>query len=337
VTITVQNIPDEVLEILMVATLCLLGTGAGVATLTERFGRIPVPHAAADTAALLARLVELGLVVVSGSANGEPRYMLTTLGRQYVDTLPGDGHTVSAGLQDLEHLRTDFMSTIAHELRTPLTAVRTSIDLLRDPSITPDPDIQTRLLDNIARSAELMQGLVNDLLDLTRFRAGQIQLDAQRFDARALTVDAAVAITSLVESRGQMLQVSTPAEPVWITADRRRLERVLLNLLSNAQKFSPDGAPIGLTLVVGEREISWVVTDHGPGISPEDQRYLFERFFTGKATLTVREAGAGLGLPIALTIVQEHGGTITVDSAVERGSTFTVTIPRYTTHEADDE
>jgi signal transduction histidine kinase len=333
---TTHNIPDEDLEILMVATLCLLGTGAGTAQLTERFGRMRLPRETDDITPLLARLAALGLVVVSGTAYGEPRYMLTTLGRQYVDTLPGGSHTMAAGLEDLEHLRTDFMSTIAHELRTPLTAVRTSIELLRDPSITPDPSIQTRLLDNIARSAELMQGLVNDLLDLTRFRAGQIRLDPQRFEARALTSDAGAAITALMESRGQILQITTPADPVWVYADRRRLEQVLLNLLSNAQKFSLDGGQICLSLEAGEEEIAWVVTDHGPGIDPKDQQHLFERFFTGKGT-TRKKAGAGLGLPIALTIVQEHGGTITVDSALNRGSVFTVSIPRYAAFEADEE
>jgi signal transduction histidine kinase len=335
---TTHDISNEDLEILAVAALRLLGSGAGAVELAERFSGVHIPREPADAAALLAHLAKLGLVIVAATRHGESRYVLTTLGQQYADTLPGGSRALSAGLEELEYLRTDFMSTIAHELRTPLTALQTSISLLRDPSVAPGPAMRARLLENVARSAGLMERLVTDLLDLTRFRAGQIQLQPQRFDARSLTRDAGSAITPLMEDHGQVLEVTVPAAPVWVYADRRRLEQVLLNLLSNSQKFSPDGAPISLSLQADEEGgVAWTVTDHGPGIEPEDQRRLFERFFIGKGDTVGRKAGAGLGLPIALTIAQEHGGTITVDSVVGRGSRFTLFLPRYPEVEVDSE
>ncbi|HET7055656.1 MAG TPA: ATP-binding protein, partial [Thermomicrobiales bacterium] len=159
----------------------------------------------------------------------------------------------------------------------------------------------------------------------------------QRFDARALTRDVHSSIASLMEARDQVLKLTVPADPVWIYADRGRLEQVLLNLLSNATKFSPDGASILLALRADAEGTTWSVTDNGRGIGPEDQVHLFERFFTREAGEVGRNPGAGLGLPIALAIAQAHGGTIVVDSAVGRGSTFTVAIPRRLTLEADEE
>jgi signal transduction histidine kinase len=332
-----EAVADDDFEILAVAALRLLGSGGGAADLAERFSRLRIPRDSADAANLLAYLARQGLVRVSATLQGEPRYVPTSLGRQYADTLPGGSHQLSEALKELEQLRTDFMSTIAHELRTPLTAVRTCVGLLLDYPVAPDPAIRTRLLENAARSADQMQRLVTDLLDLTRFRSGHIRLQPRRFDACALARDAGSAIAPLTETRDQALAFSMPDDPVWIYADRRRLEQVLLNLLSNAQKFSPDGALIRLTLQADDERVAWSVTDVGPGISSEDQSHLFERFFTREPDATGRKAGAGLGLPIALAIAQAHGGTIAVDSVVGSGSTFTLSIPRYTDVEADDE
>lgn len=333
---TTHDVPNDDLEILAVAGLRLLGSGGGPAELAARFSRVHVPHEPADAAALLAHLARMGLVRVAATPHDEPTYVPTILGRQFADALPGSGRSMSAGLEELEQLRTEFMSAITHELRTPLTAVRTSIGLLLDPSVTPDPAVRTQLLENVARSAGRMQQLVTDLLDLTRFRAGQMRLQPQRFDARSLTRDAHAAIVSLTETRSQVLELTVPADPIWVYADRSRLEQVLFNLISNATKFSPDGTQIFLSLQADAERTTWSVADNGPGIGPEDQVHLFERFFTREAAEVGRNAGAGLGLPIALAIIQAHGGTIEVESAVGRGSTFTVSIPRYLMVEADE-
>lgn len=332
-----EAVSGDDFDILAVAALRLLGNGGGAAELAERFSRLRIPRKPADTANLLAYLARQGLVRVAATPHGEPQYVLTLLGEQYADTLVSGDHPISARLEELEQLRSDFISTIAHELRTPLTAVRTCVSLLLEYPVAPDPAIRTSLLENAARGADRMQRLVTDLLDLTRFRSGNIRLQPRRFDACALARDAGSAIAPLIETRDQVLAFSMPDDPVWVYADRRRLEQVLLNLLSNAQKFSPDGALIRLTLHADDARATWLVTDVGPGISPEDQTHLFERFYTREPDSDGRKAGSGLGLPIALAIAQAHGGTIAVDSAVGRGSTFTLSIPRYTDVEADEE
>jgi signal transduction histidine kinase len=230
-------------------------------------------------------------------------------------------------LTELERLRTDLLATIAHELRTPLTAVRTCVGLLRDPTVQPDPEAQARLLKTIEQSAERMQRLVADVLDLSRFRSGGIRLQLRRFDACALARDAAAAMTPLLQARGQRLVLTLPRSPTWVYGDHRQLERALLNLLSNAQKFSADGAEVRLAVAAQGDDIAWSVADDGPGIAAVDRARLFERFFTVATDASGDGAGTGLGLPIARAIALAHGGAIEVESTVGRGSTFTLRVP----------
>jgi signal transduction histidine kinase len=191
--------------------------------------------------------------------------------------------------------------------------------------VNPDAADRERMLDTIARSAERMQRLVTDVLDLTRLRAGSLRLQARRFDGVTLARDAGAAVASLVRARGQHLDLKLPGTPIWVYGDRRRLEQVLVNLLSNANKFSPDGALIGLAVAEDGDDVLWTVADRGRGIAPEDRVRLFERFFT--VASDSGGSGAGLGLPIALAIAQAHGGTVDVESEPGRGSTFVLRVP----------
>jgi signal transduction histidine kinase len=275
----------------------------------------------------LARLAALGLARVVSIEHGEARYILTPLGQQYREAGLLGSPDLAARLQELERLRTDLLSTIGHELRTPLTAVRTCVGLLLDPTRPPDPPTRQQLLETIARSAERMHRVLADLLDLARFRSGRIQLQQRRFDARELARDTAAAVMPLLQARGQTLSLVLPPAPVWVYGDHRRLEQVVLNLLSNAHKFSPAGSSVRLE--VGERndDVVWSVTDEGPGIALEDQQRLFERFFTTASRSTGSAGGTGLGLPIALVIAQAHGGTIEVTTAPGHGSCFSLRVP----------
>jgi signal transduction histidine kinase len=315
--------PD--LQPLDTTALMLLGDGATPEQLAERFSSVESARRPDGAAAMLARLAGLGLVRVAAVEGGQARYVLTVLGRQYANGALGGQAAVEAQLLALERLRTDLLSTIAHELRTPLTAVRTAVGLLRDPGVKPDAAERERMLDTIARSAERMQRLVTDVLDLTRLRAGSLRLQARRFDAVTLARDAGAAVASLLQARRQQLDLHLPDAPTWVYGDRRRLEQVLVNLLSNAHKFSPDGASIGLTVATIGDDVLWTVADRGCGIAPEDRDRLFERFFT--VASDSGGSGAGLGLPIALAIAQAHGGTIDVESEPGRGSTFVVRVP----------
>jgi signal transduction histidine kinase len=275
---------------------------------------------------VLVHLSELGLV--RGKSNKhEHELVVTTLGRHYVESVKR-GKDLGERLEEVERLRTEFLSTVAHELRTPLTAVRTSVGLLMDPTIHADPETHQTLLENISNSADRMQHLVNDLLDLARFRSGSIYLQIQRFDAREPARAGMDAVKILMREKSQRLDAIFPKRKIWVMGDRWRVEQALINLLSNASKFSPEGSTIRLTARSAGKNVEWSVSDEGPGIAPEDMGRLFERFFTRRRDISGSSSGAGLGLPIALAVAQSHGGTIAVESQESEGSTFTLRIPK---------
>jgi signal transduction histidine kinase len=276
---------------------------------------------------LLASLAQLGLVRMARGGGHGRRFVPTSIGqRRLQDCLLG-GRTEAARLAELETLRTDLLSTIAHELRTPLTALRTSVSLLQDTQHEPDADQRRTLLDTIERNAARMQRLVGDILELARFRSGTVELQLRRFDACQLAAAASASILPLVEAAGQRLALETRSTRIWVYGDHRRLEQALINLLSNAQKFSPAGAGLELRVERQGDEVHWSVADEGPGIEPADRSRLFERFFVGRDDRSGRSSGVGLGLPTTLAIAQAHGGRVEVHSRPGEGSTFVLVVP----------
>ena len=276
---------------------------------------------------LLARLEALGLARVAGYAGTEARYVATSLGQRAAAALVTADPEVRLGLEELERLRGDLLATVGHELRTPLTAIRTSAGLLLDPGLDPTASQRQQLLGTIGRSADRMQHLLTELLDFARLRAGAIEMARDAFDARALAREVAISVEPMAAAREQLVRLELPDKPLPIVGDRRRLEQALLNLVSNAQKFSPSGRDVTIAVRADAdpSRVRWIVSDEGPGIAPEDQVRLFERFFVGSADRS--GGGAGIGLPTALAIAQAHGGTIEVDSEVGRGSTFHLVVP----------
>src|SRR4051794_21003164 len=250
--------------------------------LVARFAGVGAAIDDATAERLLDELTGLGLArAVRGPATGG-HYYPTPLGERLADVSFAARPEQVDLLAEIEQMRTDLLSTIAHELRTPLTAVRTSIGLLRDPSVEPDVDQRGALLETIDRNTTRMQRDVGDILDLARFRARRVQLQLRRFDAVELAHSAIASVGLLAESRGQRLGLDAPPHPVWVFGDYRRLEQALVNLLSNAEKYSPEGAPIAVTVRDSDDQVSWTVTDVGPGITPADRARLFERFFVSR-------------------------------------------------------
>jgi two-component system sensor histidine kinase ResE len=257
-----------------------------------------------------------------------PDYALTPAGRRATLALAGESVAVAADHEArIERLRTDLLSTVSHELRTPLTLIRTSIGLLLDSQ--PDEEMRLRLLHNIKQSTDRMSALVTDLLDLVRLRHERAELPMRRIDVGVLVTDVATMMRPLIEDRQQTLEVP-PLRP-WprLQGDPRRLERLVLNLVSNASKFSPPGARIRIEVVAAREEVTIGVADTGPGIPPEVLPHLFEQFYTARTSSSSHNIGVGLGLPIAKSIAEAHGGRIDVESEVGVGSTFRVTLPRH--------
>jgi signal transduction histidine kinase len=281
---------------------------------------------AARAGDLLARLEALGLARVAGYQGTDARYVATSLGQRAAAALVTGDPDVRLGLEELERLRSDLLATVGHELRTPLTAIRTSAGLLLDPGLDPTPSQRRQLLGTIGRSADRMQQLLSELLDLARLRGGAIEMARDAFDARALARDVAVSVEPMAAAREQLVRLELPDDPLPMVGDRRRLEQALLNLVANAQKFSPSGRDVTIGVSDDGHRVRWTVTDEGPGIAVDDQARLFERFFVGSSDRSGR-GGAGIGLPTALAIAQAHGGTIEVDSELGRGSAFHLVVP----------
>ena len=314
---------DDLLVVPVVALLVEPMTAAELTTALEAEGLQVAPG---RTDAVLERAASLGLARVAAYEGTEARYVATSLGQRSTASLLGDPE-LRVGLEEVERLRTELLATVGHELRTPLTAIRTSVGLLLDPGLEPSEDQRLQLLGTIGRSADRMQRLLAELLDLARLRSGAVEMERGPFDARELVHDVVAAIEPMAAARHQELRTILPDVAIRVIGDRRRLEQALVNIAANGQKYSPSGAPLVLRLARDGEFVRWSVIDRGPGITVEEQARLFERFFVGTSDRHVAGSGAGIGLPTALAIAQAHGGTIEVESEPGRGSAFHLVVP----------
>jgi signal transduction histidine kinase len=233
----------------------------------------------------------------------------------------------NARLQELDRLKDEFVSNVSHELRTPLTSIRSFSEiLLDDPDI--DPADRQEFLGIIVRESERLTRLITDMLDLARMEAGEARWQFAPVDLAALLRDAAAATGQLFRDRQVTLELALAPGLPPVQADADRIAQVAINLLSNAVKFSPEGSGrVRLALREAAEGQVVEVSDNGPGIAPEDQAAIFERFRQAGDTMTSKPSGTGLGLAICRTIMQRHGGTLAVHSVPGEGATFRATLP----------
>jgi PAS domain S-box-containing protein len=227
----------------------------------------------------------------------------------------------------LERQKDEFLANVSHDLRTPLMAIKVAIGavLANEP-----PDIAAplhRLFVTIDQSADRLIALVDNLLALTRLQAGREELRLAPCDLRSLAARAARAIEPLAQARGQRVLVELPADAIVVLGEADRLERALLNLLSNAQTHGRAGGTIRLSLVRQGNEAVLAVADDGPGIAPADLERVFDRFYRAPAARAGRPPGSGLGLAIARGLVEQHGGRIWAESTPGAGATFRIALP----------
>jgi signal transduction histidine kinase len=224
------------------------------------------------------------------------------------------------------HLRDDFLRIASHELRTPLASLRLSTQgLLRatECNRTVSPEILDRTLRRVLGNTVRLEHLTSELLDVTRIEQGYLHLNPTEIALDAIVRDAVDHIEADLAAVGSTVSIECPA-PVVGRWDPSRLDQVVTNLLSNAAKFGA-GKPIEIRIDGLGAAARLAVIDHGLGIDPARQPHVFDRF--ERAVPSSRYGGLGLGLYIARSIVVAHGGTITVDSKLGVGSTFTVTLP----------
>ncbi|MFL5732176.1 MAG: sensor histidine kinase, partial [Chloroflexia bacterium] len=235
-------------------------------------------------------------------------------------------------LREVEQMKDEFLSMAAHELRTPLTSIRMSAGLaleqmqLQDSKHKVDPRLMD-LMGLVAESSERMQSLVNDLLDLTRLEQGRASLSMEDLDLREVARDSVEATKPLFESKQQKLTMHLPEARCYVKGNRQRLEQVVINLLSNAHKYSPAGTQVEVRAFRAGNECRVSVRDSGAGVPEEERERIFERFYRSSLHRTDRTASTGLGLPIARTVAEMHQGRVWVEAAPGQGSIFTLALP----------
>jgi signal transduction histidine kinase len=216
-----------------------------------------------------------------------------------------------------------FVADASHELRTPITALTTFNELLQGPA-GDDPEVRAEFLQESHGQLDRLEWITQNLLDLSRLDAGLVALDIGDFDVRELMETVLAAFRALAQENGIGLAIEEPSRPLEIRCDRRRMELAIYNLLDNALKFTPRGGRVTLGVEYTSESTQLWVRDSGSGIDPADLPHIFERFYRGADT---HYEGSGLGLAIVRSVVQAHGGQITVQSEPGSGSVFTIELP----------
>jgi signal transduction histidine kinase len=228
--------------------------------------------------------------------------------------------------EEADRLKSVFLATMSHELRTPLNSIIGFTGVMLQGLAGPVNPEQEKQLGMVYRSAKHLLSLINDILDLSKIEAGKMASALEEFDARQLIGNAEKTVAPLAEKKGLRLVTSVASDVHTVTADRRRIQQILLNLLDNAIKFTDSGSvTIDCRRIGGNLRIS--VEDTGMGIHPEDMGNLFETFRQVDTARTRKQDGTGLGLAICRKLAVLLGGEITAESRPGKGSKFTLTVP----------
>jgi two-component system phosphate regulon sensor histidine kinase PhoR len=228
-------------------------------------------------------------------------------------------------MERLELVRQEFLSNVSHELRTPLTSILAFVETLEN-GAKEDPESCQRFLSIIRKNASRMHGLIDDILELTAIEGGNIQLRAAPVELHSLVDEVCASQATHAEARAITL-ANNVAPGAMVYADSRRLEQMLTNLIDNGIKFSRPNGTVTISHQTGARD-RILVTDDGDGIPAQHLERLFERFYRVDRARSRELGGTGLGLAIVKHLALLHGGEITVQSELGKGSTFTIHLPK---------
>ncbi|MFN3742035.1 MAG: GAF domain-containing protein [Anaerolineales bacterium] len=236
-------------------------------------------------------------------------------------------------MREADRMKSQFLANMSHELRTPLNSIIGFSRVILKGIDGPITELQRQDLTAIYNSGQHLLGLINDILDLSKIEAGKMELTFDEVNLAEIITSVMSTAAGLVKDKPITLKRSIPENLPTVRADATRIRQVLLNLLSNAAKFTEQGeirveASVQ-TNADGQEEVLVKVSDTGPGIPEEDQKKLFQPFSQVDASLTRKTGGTGLGLAISAQLIQLHGGTIGVQSKMGEGSTFYFTVPVY--------
>ena len=234
----------------------------------------------------------------------------------------------NARLKELDRLKSQFLASMSHELRTPLNSILGFSEVMLDGLVGEVPSEQQECLENIHSSGEHLLALINDILDLSKIEAGRMNLELSTFIVSDLIMEVKATILPLIEKKSQSLNVELQEDLPPLTADHIRIRQVLLNLLSNAYKFTPVGGEITLACrPTDSAGMLFSVKDTGIGIKLEEQEAIFEEFHQIEEKYIQEVSGTGLGLAISKRLVMMHGGNIWVESEYGHGATFSFLLP----------
>lgn len=226
----------------------------------------------------------------------------------------------------LDNMRKEFVANVSHELKTPITTIRTYSETLLNGALE-DYDISRKFMEVIVKESDRMTSLIRDLLQLSHIDFKKETWNFDDTDINSLIQDSMDKMELYYRSKNQTIVSHLLPESPKLRMDRIKMEQVIINILSNAIKYTEENGKIILSLSVSKGILNIVIKDNGIGIPKEDVEHIFDRFYRVDKGRSRQQGGTGLGLSIAKHIVEEHGGSITVQSVLEEGTTFTISIP----------
>jgi signal transduction histidine kinase len=271
------------------------------------------------------RLAAIASGDFSGGVEVENRDELGALGAN-VNRMNDELRRLYTELEAASQHKSEFLANMSHELRTPLNAIIGFSQVLRDEMVGSVNEKQAEYLDDIISSGNHLLSLINDVLDLSKVEAGQVELEVHPFSLREALERGVVMVRERATEDGVRVAFVADPEVDVVDGDERRIKQVIFNLLSNAVKFTPAGGEVDVSATRVNGEVRVSVADTGPGVAPEDRDRIFEEFQQSETGVGLRE-GTGLGLALSKRFVELHGGRIWVESELGRGSTFTFALP----------
>jgi len=295
------------------AVMVALGAAVGLALLGT-----------AVIAQRMTRSLDLLSSATAEVAAGAFREPIAIQSRDEIGALARSFNSMASQLRQMEETKREFFATVSHELRSPLTSIRGAADLLRDGVPGPLTQKQERLMDIVAQSSERLLRLVNQILDMSRLRAGLVELDRKPLDFVWLLDQVVEELHPRAEEAGVTLERERLGSNFAYHGDEERLHQLVVNLGANAIRFTPRGGRVVVRLIDADAELELQVEDTGVGIPADALPHIFDAYRQAHR----ERGGTGLGLAIVRGIVDAHGGRVTAESQEGKGSRFTVLLPR---------
>jgi signal transduction histidine kinase len=236
-------------------------------------------------------------------------------------------HEKSAQLEVANKHKSEFLANMSHELRTPLNAIIGFSEVLSERMFGALNEKQADYMKDIHESGKHLLSLINDILDLSKIEAGRMDLELSSFDLPSALSNAMTLVRERAQRHAIKLSLEVDRRLGSFEADERKFKQIVVNLLSNAVKFTPDGGRVDVSAKPSNGSVEIQVRDTGIGIAPEDHAAVFEEFKQVGRDYTRKAEGTGLGLALTRRFVELHGGQVRLDSALGKGSTFTITLP----------